>query len=43
MGKLAGMVYTDLMARGRKRDTAVRWRTWDRGTVEDVGSKSWQK
>ncbi len=28
MGKLAEMIYKDLVARGKKRDTAARWRTW---------------
>ncbi len=28
MGKLAEMIYKDLLARGKKRDTAIRWRTW---------------
>lgn len=28
MSKLADMIYEDLVARGKKRDTAVHWRTW---------------
>lgn len=28
MGKLAEVIYKDLLARGKKSDTALRWRTW---------------
>ncbi len=28
MGELAEVIYKDLLARGKKSDTALRWRTW---------------
>ena len=28
MGKLAEVIYKDLLARGKKNDTALHWRTW---------------
>jgi len=38
MGELAEMIYKDLLARGKKRDTAVQWRKWTE-RFEDVAGK----
>lgn len=39
MGKLAEIVYEDLIARGKKRDTALQWKTWATRFEEVCGSK----